>query len=184
MKIPKECLAEMKAKDLKLVHGLLATADTIGLSQIVKCEDFSSLDRLLSVTALVLKFCQRLQSKVQPEAAASSYDENSKAEELWILKSQKFMMNNKNFKHWGKQFDLFQDNNGIWRCRGRIQNAAIPYSTKHPILLPKDHHRTTLFARKAHERVLHNGVKETLMELRSKLWMSRAGVSSKSFASV
>ena len=171
MKIPKECLAEMKAQDLKLVHGLLATADTIGLSQIVKCKDFSSLDRLLSVTALVLKFCQRLQSKVQPEAAASSYDENSKAEELWILESQKFMVSNKNFKHWGKQFDLFQDKNGIWRCRGRIQNAAIPYSTKHPILLPKDHHLTTLFVRKAHERVLHNGVRETLTELRSKLWI-------------
>ena len=60
---------------------------------------------------------------------------------------------------------MFQDNEGVWRCRGRIQNAAVPYTTKHPVLLHKNHPFTVLVTRKAHEQVLHNGVKETLTEI-------------------
>ena len=41
----------------------------------------------------------------------------------------------------------------------------------HPILLHKDHWLSTLFTRRSHERVLHNGVKETLTELRSRFWI-------------
>lgn len=44
----------------------------------------------------------------------------------------------KKFNYWQKQLDLFLDEKGVWRCRGRIQNAAVPYSTKNPILLPRN----------------------------------------------
>ena len=80
-------------------------------------------------------------------------------------------MSDKNFKHWRRQFDLFHDESGVWRCRGRIQNAAVPYPTKHPILLHKNHHLTLLLVKEAHCRVLHSGVKETLSELRSRFWI-------------
>lgn len=39
-----------------------------------------------------------------------------------------------------------------------------PSQSRHPILLHKGHHLTKLVVRKAHKRVLHNGVKETLTE--------------------
>ena len=123
------------------------------------------------VTALVLKFCQLLQTKTCPDAAASVHDDDVNAEERWISECQRGLVTDKKFKHWQKQFELFHDKNGLWRCGGRIQNAAVSYSTKHPVLLPKGHHLTLLFVRKAHERVLHNGVKETLTELRSKFWI-------------
>ena len=67
-----------------------------------------------------------------------------------------------------KQFNLFKDEKGMWRCGGRLANAQIPYATKFPILLPKSHPIATLIVRQAHNRVLHNGVKETLAETRSK----------------
>ena len=57
---------------------------------------------------------------------------------------------------------------GIWRCGGRLTNADLPYSTTHPVLLPRDHPLTALIVRNAHEHVQHNGVKETLTELRTK----------------
>ena len=50
-------------------------------------------------------------------------------------------------------------------------NADIPYQTRHPILLPRDHYLTTLIVRRAHQRVLHNGVKDTLSEVRSRYWI-------------
>lgn len=42
---------------------------------------------------------------------------------------------------------------------------------KHPILLPRQHHLATLVVRHAHSRVLHNSVKETLTEVRTKFWI-------------
>ena len=71
----------------------------------------------------------------------------------------------------GPKFDLFLDDDGIWRCGGRLSNADIPYQTRHPILLPRDHYLTTLIVRRAHQRVLHNGVKDTLSEVRFRYWI-------------
>ena len=59
----------------------------------------------------------------------------------------------------------------MWRCGGRLQNASISFSSKHPILLPKGHPLTTLIVQSAHQRVQHNGVKETLSEVQSKYWI-------------
>ena len=33
------------------------------------------------------------------------------------------------------QFGLFTDAEGLWRCGGRLSNAELPYSTKHPIVV-------------------------------------------------
>ena len=81
-----ECVAEMK---INSVHGLMTSEDSTGLSQIIRCEDFSSYNHLISVTALVLKFCHLLQCRVNLEVAEIPFEEKLKAEELWILESQK-----------------------------------------------------------------------------------------------
>ena len=67
--------------------------------------------------------------------------------------------------------NLLQDPQGRWRCEGRIHNANLPYSTRFPVLLP-NHHFTKLIVLHAHERVFHNGVKETLTEIRSQYWIT------------
>ena len=69
---------------------------------------------------------------------------------------------------WQKQLNLFPDNKGLIRCRGRIENANLPYSTKDPLFLPRKAHLTILIVRNAYGRVAHNGVKETLTEIQSK----------------
>ncbi len=57
------------------------------------------------------------------------------------------------------------------RCGGRLKNADILFSTKHPVLLTKQHTFTTLLVQAAHRRVQHNGVRETLGEVRVKYWI-------------
>ena len=58
------------------------------------------------------------------------------------------------------------------KCQGRIDNAdTVPYSSKYPILLPSDHHLTKLYVLHAHAQVLHDGVKSTITELRSRFWL-------------
>ena len=61
----------------------------------------------------------------------------------------------------------------MWCCGGRLANTEVPYATKFSILLPKSHSIATLIVRQAHERVLHNGVKKTLTQMRSKYWIPR-----------
>ena len=141
-----DCLAEMRVKDRPVAHGLLATNEVTGLSQIMDCPQFSSLDRLCSVTALVLKFCTNLLAKIRPEVTASCGHTKRTAEEC---ECQHVMVADKKCQGWQGQLDLFQNDSGIWRCRVRIQNAAVPYSTKHPVLLHKPHHFTMLVVMKA-----------------------------------
>ena len=90
---------------------------------------------------------------------------------LWTRESPRSLVIDQRFKTWKRQFSLFTDKNGIWRCGGRLTNATLPYSTKHPILLCKDHPLTALIVHKAHLRVMHDGVKETLTELRTQYWI-------------
>lgn len=62
----------------------------------MKCGDFSSLHRLLAVTAKVLKFCWLLLTKVRKDAPTSADDLN-KAETLWIIEVQKELAKDDNF---------------------------------------------------------------------------------------
>lgn len=66
--MPEDCIAQLKAKDKNLDHGLLTTKEPLGLGQVINCEDFSTLDRLLRVSSRVLKFFCILQGKPLPEA--------------------------------------------------------------------------------------------------------------------
>ena len=50
-------------------------------------------------------------------------------------------------------------------------NSDLPPSSQQPVLLDKTHHLTKLIVMEAHNRVKHNGVKETLTELRSAYWV-------------
>ena len=89
----------------------------------------------------------------------------------WIEDSQRNMEHEKSFDSLKSQLNLFLDENGLWRCGGRLANADIPYSTKYPVLLPRSHSLTPLIINDAHKRVLHNGVRETLTEIRRRFWI-------------
>ena len=85
--MPEDCVVEMKTKDRLLVHGL-----------IMNCENFSTLDRLLRVTAQVLRFCRVLQCKNQPETTDTcEADDITRAETLWVIEYQKVLLRDNNF---------------------------------------------------------------------------------------
>jgi len=116
----------------------------------------------------VMKFCSTVRNSVK-----FSGKERNFAELLLIMEAQVSLKNHNDFYMWEKQLSLSEDESEILRCRGRIDNANLPYSTKYPVILPGDHHLTMLYVLQAHDRVLHNGVKETLTELRSRFWVIR-----------
>ena len=166
-----ECIKELRASDKRSVHGLLVSgAVEHCVWNLVKIQNFSSYSRLLDVLTCVLRFCSVLRRKTGPTA----FDGNERkfAETLLIKEAQASLKTNKNFPIWERQLSLFEDSDGILRCRGRIDHALVlPYSAKHPAILPSDHHLTTLYVHRAHARVLHDGTKETLAEFRSQFWV-------------
>ena len=68
---------------------------------------------------------------------------------------------------------VYEDAGGFLRCQGRIGKAKIEFGTRFPLLIPTYHYVTELIVREAHENVYHNGVKETLADVRAKYWVVR-----------
>ena len=169
--MPEECRPELRMNQSLTTHGMLSTTMTGGIGALMEIKNFSSFDRLISVTTRVLAVCRLFRSTIQSKVTTDDQDDRTKAESLWIIDSQLVLVKEKAFSIWKGQFNLFQDEKRIWRCGGRIQNADLTYSTKHPILIARSHYLATLLVWRAHERVFHGGVKSTLTELRSQFWI-------------
>ena len=71
-----------------------------------------------------------------------------------------------------KSLNLFTDENGLVRLKGRMENADVAYETRFPILL-RDGHFLTLLIRQCHEEVMHGGTEATLNKLRNRFWVVR-----------
>ena len=63
----------------------------------------------------------------------------------------------------------FVDKDGILRVGGRLKHSVMPFSQRHPIILPKSH-TTTLIIENEHRMQLHAGVQTTLYALRRRYW--------------
>ena len=72
--MPEDCQIEMKTDKAETAHGLQTMAEPPGIGQLMACENFSSLSRLVSITAKVVKFCHLLLSKIRPEAIDTNLD--------------------------------------------------------------------------------------------------------------
>jgi hypothetical protein len=67
-----------------------------------------------------------------------------------------------------------RDSDGILRVGGRLQQAPVMDQTKHPIILPRDHHVSTLIVRHAHEWLSgHSGREYVLSVTRERFWIPR-----------
>lgn len=64
----------------------------------------------------------------------------------------------------------FIDNDGVIRVGGRLLHSKLPYSTKHPIVLPSKHEFTKMLIVHEHQRLLHAGPQSTLASLRQRFW--------------
>lgn len=167
------CLKEIKVSSQ---HVMVISTDSIGIGRIINCAHFSTLGRLLRVTAYVMRFCRLLRAKTQQQDFKTSTtleaSEIKAAETLWVKETQSCLKESDTFRVWKHQLGLFLEE-GVWRCKGRLGNADISYASKYPALLTKEHPVTTLIVEDAHRKVMHNGVKETLTEIRSKYWINK-----------
>ena len=170
--MPEQCSQELNA-NCRSSHNLV-TIERHSIGSLMNCENFSVWTKLLRVTAYVLRAITQFKGKKsRPSLGVLTPLEISAAEILWITHTQEDLTQQKNFHLLTRELGLFLDDKGLWRCAGRLQNVELPYSSKHPVLLPHGHPVSAIIVRDAHRRVCHNGVKETLTEVRSKYWIIR-----------
>ena len=66
------------------------------------------------------------------------------------------------------KLDPFLDQDGVLRIGGRIRRAELAFEEKHPAILSKQSHITTLVRRNYHKEVQHQGRMMTLNEIRQR----------------
>lgn len=65
----------------------------------------------------------------------------------------------------------FIDDDQLIRVGGRLQNANIPYSTRHPIIVPRKSRLTDLLINDAHIHTLHGSIALMQCHLRNQYWI-------------
>ena len=149
-------------KEAPLISHTFAISDIQAtqykLQNFIDCRRFSSLHKLLRTTAYIIRFVKRLLTKSNSRRPVTRQggipysvlivEEINEAEEYWIKAIQgesfaaeiKSLTTNKQvgIPVWIKQFGLFLEQ-GVLKCRGRLNNSTLALSSKNPILLPHSH---------------------------------------------
>lgn len=145
---------------------------------------YSSLDKLLGVTAWIRRFahnCRHPQAKcLEPTL---SPQERQEALLYWVRAVQA--------EHFGEEIRTLQsgrsklsgaicklnpflDESGLIRVGGRLRNANLPYGVRHPLLLPKAGHLITLLVTDRHIKNSHAGCNALLAILQREFWILTA----------
>lgn len=140
---------------------------------------FSSLERLKRVTAWLLRFCFNAKAKARKTTLKSgplSVDEIQNALDLVVRKVQsehfsQFIDSRVVPKNLRPLTPFVDSSSGLVKVGGRLSNAPIPESAKHPILLPSQSRLAELLCTSGHLRTLHGGMSLTRAIVQSKFWI-------------
>lgn len=145
-------------------------------------ENYSKLEHVLRVTAYTQRFIFNLKHPQELRTGVLSTVELENSLNYWIKHIQRkafsneinSLINNRQIDCSSKILSLNpQLHEDILRIGGRLQESDLPFSMKHPILLPNKSHFGDLLIWKCHFAVAHGGVNITLAQLRKKYWLIR-----------
>ena len=92
-------------------------------------------------------------------------------EELSRLKEGNFVKRDSKLSQLSPYFD---EATGLIRMKGRVHNAKLAESEKHPIILPPKSPIVKLLVKQVHLSQLHAGVNQTIVALRNDYWITQA----------
>ncbi|XP_074658631.1 uncharacterized protein LOC141911540 [Tubulanus polymorphus] len=175
--LPEECLVEMKIAQRNLISSTSMMCLEVGtvsereivIEEIIDCKKYSSFTKLVMVTSAVMKAFKVWRRKTRDWEL--SINDLNDAEKLWLTVVQKCLKIHRLYNVWRLQLKLFEED-GIIKSAGKLQNSTLKSSQKNPIVLV-NHHVTEIIIWDAHERVMHQKVKATLGEVRSRFWIIR-----------
>ncbi|XP_064646215.1 uncharacterized protein LOC135499401 [Lineus longissimus] len=166
-----------KVQTFATCHG----ENTLVNESIIDCHRYSSMSRLVRVTAWVLRFVHVLKTRQKPSYPVLELRELDRAEQYWIRQVQqetlspviKSLRSDKPCTSGNlKPLLPFLDDEGFVRVGGRLQNSDLPFHVRHPYLVPRQSHVAQLLVRRVHCNGRHaRGVNASLADLRQKYWV-------------
>ncbi|XP_024119463.1 uncharacterized protein LOC112140682, partial [Oryzias melastigma] len=182
-------VGEMLEADPELRKGLTHTIQSkeanILLERIKKFSDWS---RAVKGIARLRRFLKEFKGLQQRTNKASDLEERKETEVFSIkqtqeeafteetqkIKTQRESTVSKNNRL--RQLNAFLDNENVLRVGGRLSQSTLHYKVKHPAILPKDSHVSSLLIKHYHERVQRQGRGMTTNELRANgIWIVGCG---------
>ncbi|XP_030589719.1 uncharacterized protein LOC115783168 [Archocentrus centrarchus] len=176
-------VGETKGNDPELRKAFLcATNAKEDLTILDRFEKFSEWSRLIKALAILRKKVKEFKGDIQKSKESTSLEERREtelfviklvqqkafAEAIRSLKSKETVSKTKDRKLY--KLNPFLDEEGILRVGGRLSQAVLHPHVKHPAILPKDSHISTLLIRHFHSKVQHQGRGMTMNELRANGW--------------
>ncbi|XP_011859203.1 PREDICTED: uncharacterized protein LOC105556723 [Vollenhovia emeryi] len=143
---------------------------------------YSSLTKLLRITALYFRFVSRLR-KVHDSLPVRhiSPETLEKARLFWMQAAQATHFSHElkaqqadsplARAHAFNRLTAYIDAQGVIRVGGRLAHAALSLDTTHPGLLPRHSQLSSLIIAHAHQRTLHEGTQLTLSHIRQQYWI-------------
>lgn len=162
---------------------ITTTVFSASVDPVFQLDRYSSLNKLLRVTALVFRACSLFRKKAAPKGCVTA-SERKYSREFWEKRIQKQHFKpilsgklDSPWKSYIRQLGLFIDADGLIRCGGRFAlSESLSSESKNPILLPKASPFSRLVVADCHRKVMHFGTKHTLAELRQRYWISQGRV--------
>ena len=151
------------------------------MSNVIDMKRYSSLNQLLRVTAMVMRFVYNCHASVKIKGQITA-DERTDAMKKWLrciqdeeFESEKVALkgNKQKMPHLISQLRLYVDEFELIQCKGRLENALLPDEVNCPVLLPEKSLLTKLVILDSHQRVCHSGVRATLSDVRERFWIIR-----------
>ncbi|XP_034151514.1 uncharacterized protein LOC117595338 [Esox lucius] len=134
-------------------------------------DESSQLKEIQAFKATLQRRCSNPEDLNRAERAVISFSQRqSFEEELSTLKAGKSGVKRSSRLY---KLDPVLDD-GLLRVGGRLSRLAMPEEAKHPVILSKDLHISTLLLRHIHEQLGHGGRNHMLSQLRKKYWIIKA----------
>ncbi|XP_065067415.1 uncharacterized protein LOC135692987, partial [Rhopilema esculentum] len=187
--VVEEALQERVKQGPIITHAIFTSKGKF--EELIDIMRFNDKGKLVRSFGWVISFFSNLKSAVQGteinRSEGLSAPEIQRAETVLIRSVQhesfsseiKYLLSSESGKKGTKtplyinQFNLFLDKDMILRCRTRVGKSTIAESSKRPVFLPAKSKLSELIIKDCHDKVFHNGVKDTLNLMRQRYWVLR-----------
>lgn len=174
--IDAECKKTSESKTKAAISVLIARGTSV-------LDSRSTLRSALRITAYVLRFVMKLRKRASSSAPYITVPEEFSAYEFWIKEEQQRLFSSEyralsTDKAIAKSSSIiclmpWMDSKGIMRVGGRIKNANISFSQKHPIILPYDSRLSRLLIEDTHRVTAHGATQLMMAVIRQQYWIPK-----------
>lgn len=147
---------------------------------LVKYSSFGKTCRIVSYVLRFINNCRK--TNVRKEKSLSDDEaENGKTAVITLIQKLHFSQEMDDLKKNGcvdKKSKLrslcpILDHRGLIRVGGRLENALLPFESKHPIIMPPQHSLTRALVSEFHKQTLHGTNALTLNAIRQQYWITQ-----------